>query len=69
MAPEVYKSQKYNEKADIFSLGVVYTEILTGSLLYNCVLNEKTSEQVHLSSNFIIALIIFNNNYYCYINH
>jgi len=45
MAPEVFLGLAYNHKADIFSLGVIITEILTGRLLSDSVLPEKTWEQ------------------------
>ena len=30
MAPEISKNMKYNEKADIWSLGVIFCELLIG---------------------------------------
>lgn len=40
MAPEVYEGKHYNEKADVFSFGVVLWEIVTRSLPYPNVPNE-----------------------------
>lgn len=34
MAPEVYEGRYYNEKADVFSFGIVLWEIATKSLPY-----------------------------------
>jgi len=33
MAPEVFKGERYNEKVDIFSLGVIMYELFTGLAL------------------------------------
>lgn len=33
MAPEAYISNKYSEKSDIWSIGVIYHELLTNELL------------------------------------
>merc|ERR1712137_262211 len=35
MAPEVIKKNKYSEKADVFSFGMVLWEIFTGCIPYN----------------------------------
>lgn len=32
MAPEVFLNEPYNEKADIFSLGIVMLEIFSGNI-------------------------------------
>lgn len=45
MAPEVFLGSGYNEKADIFSLGIILLEILTGRLLSDTVLPSRTWEQ------------------------
>ena len=44
MAPEVYLSLPYNEKADVFSLGVVIFELFCGVQLSDLVLQERTWE-------------------------
>ena len=35
MAPEIIKAQKYNEKADIWSIGVIAYMLLTGRVPYS----------------------------------
>lgn len=45
MAPEVFLGLAYNHKADIFSLGVIITEILSGRLLSDSVLPRRNWEQ------------------------
>jgi serine/threonine protein kinase len=32
MAPEITRNQPYNEKVDIYSLGVIYNILITGKL-------------------------------------
>lgn len=45
MAPEVFLNLPYNEKADIFSLGVVIFELFYGVQLSDMVLEERTWAQ------------------------
>jgi serine/threonine protein kinase len=35
MAPEIRMNQPYNEKVDIYSLGVIYNILLTGKLPFS----------------------------------
>jgi serine/threonine protein kinase len=35
MAPEIRMNQPYNDKVDIYSLGVIYNILLTGKLPFN----------------------------------
>ncbi|GMH34435.1 hypothetical protein BSKO_02269 [Bryopsis sp. KO-2023] len=42
MAPEVYLGQEYDEKADIYSLGVLFLEMFTGKLLSDMVLKIRS---------------------------
>jgi serine/threonine protein kinase len=42
MAPEVFLNLPYNEKADVFSLGVVIFELFLGVQLADMVLEERT---------------------------
>lgn len=35
MAPEIIKGEKYNEKADIWSIGIISYMLLTGRVPYN----------------------------------
>jgi serine/threonine protein kinase len=45
MAPEVFRNLPYNEKADIFSLGVILYEFFLGVQLSDIVLKERTWEE------------------------
>eukprot|EP00210_Caulerpa_lentillifera_P002817 g2691.t1 len=45
MSPEVYLGVPYNEKADIYSLGILLAEILIGMPLSCCVLPERSYEE------------------------
>eukprot|EP00803_Ostreobium_quekettii_P002628 evm.model.scf_148EXC.5 EVM.evm.TU.scf_148EXC.5 scf_148EXC:57852-63449(-) len=45
MAPEVFLGQGYNHKADIYSLGVIILEIVTGRLLSDTVLRVRSWEE------------------------
>lgn len=42
MAPECYLALPYNEKADIFSLGILIFELLSGQTLASTVLRERS---------------------------
>lgn len=42
MAPEVYRRLPYNDKADVFSLGVVLFELFSGAQLADVALHERT---------------------------
>eukprot|EP00825_Cyclidium_porcatum_P024929 TRINITY_DN27247_c0_g1_i1.p1 TRINITY_DN27247_c0_g1~~TRINITY_DN27247_c0_g1_i1.p1 ORF type:complete len:343 (-),score=44.88 TRINITY_DN27247_c0_g1_i1:275-1303(-) len=46
MAPEVYEGRYYNEKADVFSFGIVLWEIATKSLPYQNIPADVVIEQV-----------------------
>ena len=65
MAPEVLNGKKYNHKADVWSLGIVYFELLTGFTPFTgCDKNDlkrnlekgayKLPKKVKMSLNFLI---------------
>ena len=37
MAPEVFKQQKYNDLSDIWSLGIIFMELLIGERIFDLV--------------------------------
>jgi serine/threonine protein kinase len=45
MAPEVFRNMPYNEKADVFSLGVILYELFLGVQLADIVLRHRTWEE------------------------
>jgi serine/threonine-protein kinase ULK/ATG1 len=45
MAPEIQKNQQYNDKADLWSIGVILYEILTGMPPFPA----KTREQLKIA--------------------
>ncbi|CAD7698547.1 unnamed protein product [Ostreobium quekettii] len=45
MAPEVFLGKAYNHKADVYSLGVIILEVLTGRLMSDTVLRSRSWEE------------------------
>lgn len=54
MSPEVWLGLPYNDKADIYSLGVLIAELLTGKPFSCCLLPEKSYEEAKVFS-FCVA--------------
>ena len=53
MAPEVLNSQKYNERADIYSLGIIIWELFTGKCPYEK-MNQIEEENRTFKENCIV---------------
>lgn len=47
MAPEVLKGEKYSVQADMWSLAVIYFEMLTGLLPFENVLNKNQQDSLN----------------------
>lgn len=52
-APEVLRSQNYNEKSDVYSMGVILWELLTNEEPWG----DKTAMQVRLSNKSIASTL------------
>ena len=50
MAPEVMKSEKYTQKADVYSYGILLWEILTGDVLFKNMRNVQVTLAVFSSN-------------------
>eukprot|EP00703_Trepomonas_sp_PC1_P005878 JAP90728.1 Protein kinase domain-containing protein [Trepomonas sp. PC1] len=59
MAPEIFESAKYDLKADVYSLGCIWYEILSDQFLLDVIQNSKeyNSEDFYLTGNIIHKLI------------
>lgn len=58
MAPEVIARKEYNSSADMWSLGVVLFEVLTGKLPYNSIKQDTIDKSIDDLNNMKVSPVL-----------